>query len=91
MPGARPPPRSCYLPTHKIAPDGDEDGAYLPQHAVMTGYVARFGFAPGVGAATRESPRHNLTGDPYFTDGHRLVLFMDPEPRPVDQVELLVR
>jgi hypothetical protein len=32
-----------------------------------------------------------MTGDPDFTDGKQLVLLMDVEPRPVDQVELLVR
>jgi len=28
-------------------------------------------YVPGVQAADRTVPRHNLTGDPYFTDGLR--------------------
>ena len=89
--GVRLTTRSWYLTTHTIDPDVDEDRDYLLQDAVMSGHAERFGFVPGVGAATRQAPRHNMTGDPYFTDGKRLVLFMGPSPRPVDEVELLAR
>jgi hypothetical protein len=33
--------------------------------------VARLGFVRGVEPAPAAAPRHNLTGDPYFTDGLR--------------------
>jgi hypothetical protein len=42
--------------------------------------VDRFAFVRGVGEATRENPRTNLTGDPYFTDGMRLVVWLSEEP-----------
>ena len=29
-----------------------------------------------VGAAPIDEPRHNLTGDPYFTDGLRVVMWV---------------
>jgi hypothetical protein len=31
------------------------------------------GYTPGVGEHTTQKPGHNLTGDPYFTDGFRAV------------------
>jgi hypothetical protein len=40
---------------------------------LVGGRVARLGFVPGVEAARSDAPRHNLTGDPYFTDGLRAV------------------
>jgi hypothetical protein len=33
-----------------------------------------------VGAATPETPRYNYTGDPYYTDGLRMVMWMSEEP-----------
>jgi hypothetical protein len=82
---------SWYLTTHKIDPDVDEDRDYLLQDLVMTGYLSRVAFVPGVGAAPRDAPRHNLTGDPYFTDGQRLLLVMDSKPRTIDEIQLLIR
>ncbi len=83
--------RSWYLTTHKIDPDVDEDRDYLLQDLTLTGFVYRIGLLPGVGEAPRTAPRHNLTGDPYFTDGKRLVMVLDAEPRPMDRVEVIVR
>jgi hypothetical protein len=80
---------SWYLTTHKIDPDVDEDRDYLLQDLALSGYLAVAGLVPGVGAAPRSAPRHNLTGDPYFTDGKRLVVFLDPVPGPVDRIRLL--
>jgi hypothetical protein len=36
----------------------------------MTRYV------DGVGPCGRANPRRNLTGDPYYTDGKRAVVFL---------------
>ena len=38
------------------------------------------GFVSGVGEASPDEPRENLTGDPYFTDGLRAVLLVSDEP-----------
>jgi hypothetical protein len=81
--------RSWYLTTHKIDPDVDEARDYLLQDLGFSGYVDRIGYATGVGAAPRNAPRHNLTGDPYFTDGQRLVVFLDDEPGPVTRTGLV--
>jgi hypothetical protein len=87
--GVRLTTRSWYLTTHKIDPDVDEDRDYLLMDLAMSGYVSRAGLLPGVGKAPRTAPRHNLTGDPYFTDGRRLVVFLDPSPGPIDRIHFL--
>ena len=43
----------------------------------------------GVGAATKDAPRENLTTDPYYTHGLRYVLFFDSEPTSLNQIEIL--
>jgi hypothetical protein len=89
--GVRLTTRSWYLTTHKIDPDVDESRDYLLQDLVMTGCLSRVAFVPGVGEAPRSAPRHNLTGDPYFTDGQRLLLVMDARCRAIDEIQLLIR
>ncbi len=81
--------KSPTISTHKIDPDVDETRAYLLMDLMYAQAVARFGLAGGVGAAPIAAPRGNLTGDPYITDGHRLVLFMSEEPVDLDQVDFL--
>jgi hypothetical protein len=80
---------SWHLTTHTIAPDVDEDRGYLLQDLLRAEGVARFGFVAGVGAAPRSAPRTTLTGDPYFTDGLRLVLFLADRRTPVGEVEFV--
>jgi hypothetical protein len=71
--GVRFTPRTWNLTTHQIDPDVDEARDYVLNDLLIAGRVARLGFVPGVQAATAVAPRHNLTGDPYFTDGLRAV------------------
>jgi hypothetical protein len=42
---------------------------------------------PGVVEAPFDEPRGNLTGDPYFTDGQRIVLFLSGEPTDIGEIE----
>jgi hypothetical protein len=70
--------KSWYLTTHKIDPDVDLDRDYLLQDLLLSGAVARFGFVKGVGPSTAAAPRVNLVGDPYITDGLRLVVLLGP-------------
>jgi hypothetical protein len=51
--------------------------------------LARIGFVSGVGEASREKPRKNLTRDPYYTDGFRAVLIFDDQPRSLAEIEFL--
>jgi hypothetical protein len=75
------------ITTHKIDPDVDAARWYLMQDMFYSQSLRRFAFASGVGAATRESPRVNFTGDPYWTDGLRLVMWLSKEPVSYQKVE----
>ena len=78
-----------YLTTHRISPAVDQDRFYLLQDLILSGAVSRFGFVQGVGASSMPDPRVNLGGDPYLTDGLRLVLFVGTPRRAFDQIEFL--
>lgn len=82
--------KSWYLTTHKVDPDVDLDRDYILQDMLLSGAVDRFGYVEGVGVSKPDDPRTNLTGDPYFTDGLRLVLMIGPtRPRflPLDELD----
>ncbi len=49
--------------------------------------VFKSGWVKGVGKATRAKPRHNLTGDPYFTAGLRAVLVFDRRPSSFTEIQ----
>jgi hypothetical protein len=72
--------------THKIDPDVDEARDYLTQEMLISGSVGRIAWVGGVGEVPRDQPRGNLTGDPYYTDGARVVLFLSDEPTKPDKV-----
>ncbi|SHG63911.1 LssY C-terminus [Kaistia soli DSM 19436] len=69
--------KSWYLTTHKIGPEVDFDRDYLLQDMLKSGAIAHFGYAAGVGVSRLPDPHVNLTGDPYVTDGLRLVVMLD--------------
>jgi hypothetical protein len=87
--GVRLTPQTWNLTTHKIAPDVDFDRAYLLQDLLVSGYVERYGYVDGVGAAPVSAPRKNLTGDPYYTDGLRAVIFLSNQTTPIEHIERL--
>ncbi len=73
--------KSWYGTTHKIDPQVDFDREYLLQDLILASAVSRFGYVRGVGRSAPPDPRANLTGDPYVTDGLRLVVVLrEPEP-----------
>jgi hypothetical protein len=78
--GVRLTDQAWNLTTHKIGPDVDFDRGYLLQDLLLSGFVEKYGFVKGVGAAPSAAPRANLTGDPYYTDGFRIVLFLGKQP-----------
>ena len=81
--------QSWYLTTHVISPDVDQDRFYLMQDLFLSGAVSRFGFVRGVEVSSMPDPRANLTGEPYLTDGLRLVLFLNEPRRSFDQIDFL--
>lgn len=83
-------PRSPTLTTHIIDPEVDTTREYLLHSLVAAGFVDRFGFVKGSAAGTPLLPRQNLTGDPYHSDGLRLVVILSPEPVTPDRIRSLL-
>lgn len=75
--------------THKIDPDVDETRDYLRQDLWYSQGLLKFAYVKGVGAAPISEPRQNLTGDPYFTDGYRAVLWVSNDPIAMENVEFV--
>jgi len=55
----------------------------------MSGFVERYGYLDGVGAAPASAPRKNLTGDPYYTDGLRAVVFLSDQAMSLGEIDRL--
>lgn len=79
-------PKSPTLTTHVIDPEVDETRQYLLQGLLARGLAPTFGYTTGVGPAPRDAPRLNLTDDPYFTDGLRLLVVVSRDPVPHEAV-----
>jgi hypothetical protein len=87
--GVRLTDQTWNLTTHKIGPDVDFDREYLLQDLLMSGFVERYGYVDGVGAAPASAPRTNLTGDPCYTDGLRAVIFLSNQATPLGDIDRL--
>jgi hypothetical protein len=77
------------ITTHKIDPDVDETREFLLEDLAYAQSLAKFAYVEGTGAASVDDPRRNLTGDPYFTDGYRVVLWVASEPVAIDDIEVV--
>lgn len=87
--GIKPTWHSPFLVTHVIDPEVDEDRAYLLELLMRTQSVVAYGYVDGVGAATAEAPKYNLSEDPYRTDGRRLVVLLAKDPVPINEVSVI--
>jgi hypothetical protein len=81
--------KSKTISTHVIDPDVDEARRYLVEDMAYSQALARIGFVKGVGEAGKDAPRFNLAGDPYFTDGLRAVMFFEPRPSTLDDLDII--
>jgi hypothetical protein len=77
------------ITTHKIDPDVDETREFLLENMAYAQTVTAFAYVGGVGEVPIDEPRGNLTGDPWFTDGYRLVLWLTSKPASIDDIELI--
>jgi len=68
--------RTWNMTTHRIDPDVDEARDYVVEDLMHVGRLELAGYIDGVGPCDRATPRRNLTGDPYYTDGKRVVVFL---------------
>ncbi len=78
---------SKTITTHKIDPQVDDARFYLVQDMFYSQSLRGYAFSTGVGAATAQSPRRNYTGDVYWTDGLRLVMWLSADPVSYHRVE----
>nr|WP_066737934.1 LssY C-terminal domain-containing protein [Cupriavidus sp. D384] len=78
--GSRMTIHSPTLTTHKIDPDVDEARTALAEDMAYSQSLAVVGYVGGVGLAPPQAPRQNLTTDPYYTDGDRLVMVFYQRP-----------
>jgi hypothetical protein len=74
------------ITTHKIDPNVDETREYLMEDLAYAQGVAKFAYAAGVGEHSIDNPGANYTGDPWFTDGYRVVLFVTDTPVDIHDV-----
>ncbi len=68
--------RTWNLTTHRIDSDVDEAREYVVEDLMHVGRLEMAGYVDGVGPCDEPTPRRNLTGDPYYTDGQRAVVFL---------------
>jgi hypothetical protein len=67
----------------------DETREFLIEDLAYSQGLSGFGYVQGVGAAPYAEPRGNLTGDPYFTDGLRAVMWISDEPVGFDEIKVI--
>jgi hypothetical protein len=75
------------ITTHKIDPDVDETREFLLENLAYHQMLAKFAYVGGSNTSTMEEPGRNLTGDPYYTDGLRLVMWIASEPQNLQDIK----
>ncbi|MDH3901737.1 MAG: LssY C-terminal domain-containing protein, partial [Xanthomonadales bacterium] len=77
------------ITTHKIDPDTDETREFLLEDMAYSQALAKFAYVEGAIPAPIDEPRGNFTGDPYFTDGYRLVMWVTSTPVDTNDIEFV--
>lgn len=79
--------KAWNLTTHRIDPDVDEARDYVVEDLLEAERIDAAAYVSGVTVCTEEAPRHNLTGDPWYSDGKRAVILLSEsrtQPRFLD-------
>ncbi|MCP3870844.1 MAG: hypothetical protein GY703_22660 [Gammaproteobacteria bacterium] len=77
------------ITTHEIDPDVDETREFLLENLAYSQTLTAIAYVDGVGKATMEAPRKNLTDSPYFTDGRRVVLWITATPTSIADIKVV--
>lgn len=77
------------ITTHKIDPNVDETREFLLENLAYAQTLKKFAYVGGVGEVTKDNPAGNLTGDPWFSNGYRIVLWVSSEPVAIDEVDFV--
>lgn len=75
--------------THKIDPNIDATRDDLAGDLIYSQALHRVGWVEGSQASTFDTPAYNLSPDPYYSDGLRVVLFFGPRPVALEEIEFL--
>lgn len=75
------------ITTHKIDPDVDETREFLLENLAYHQMLSMFAYVGGSNTSSIDEPGRNLTGDPYYTDGLRLVMWIDSIPKDLQDIE----
>lgn len=76
--GVRMTTKAWNLTTHRIDPDVDEARDYCVEDLAQAQRIEAAGYVGGVGARSATAPGRNLTGDPWVSDGRRVVILLSP-------------
>ncbi|MEI6165280.1 MAG: LssY C-terminal domain-containing protein [Planctomycetota bacterium] len=68
--------RAWNLTTHRVDPNVDESRDYVLEDLLRAKRVEAVGYVDGAGICLEDAPKYNLTGDPYYTDGQRVVVVL---------------
>jgi hypothetical protein len=77
------------LTTHAIDPDVDDTRGGLTGDLAYSQAMTAVGYVPGAPISPRSAPHANLTGDAYYTDGLRAVMFIGRQPLGLDEIDIL--
>jgi len=81
--------KSPYLVTHEISANIDEARHYIVEDLVGSNAVEKIGYVKVSEPASQSTPRQNLTGDDYFTDGLMAVIFLADRYIPFNEITFL--
>lgn len=81
--------KSPTISTHVIDPDVDEARRYLTEDLLYSQALHRVGYVKGVGETSKDAPKMNLVGDPWYSDGLRAVLFFEARPYTLSDLEFV--
>jgi hypothetical protein len=73
--------KTWNLMTHKIDPDIDESALYVLSDLIYQKSIEKYGVVAGGIPSKPEEPARNLTGDPYFASGKRMVVLLPDRER----------
>jgi len=71
----------------QIDPNTDEARGYLIEDIVFSGNVIKVGRVKGIEPADRFNPHTNLKGQPWWTDGNRVVFLFQEQPVTLPELE----
>jgi hypothetical protein len=77
------------ITTHAIDPDVDDTRDSLAGDLSYSQSLYAWGYLKGSRVSTLEETYYNLTPDPYYSDGLRLVMFFGSDPVNLDEIDLL--